>query len=82
MGFYNATVAQLAEQTFRKRQVKGSIPFGGSFSSIIPLCLIVHPLLSSVSQGEQDLEKRLLPKPSLRESAKNISLPSPTTHTT
>ena len=26
-----ATVAQLAEQTFRKRQVKGPNPFGGSF---------------------------------------------------
>ncbi len=25
-----ATVAQLAEQAFRKRQVKGSNPFGGS----------------------------------------------------
>ena len=25
----HATVAQLVEQTFRKRQVMGSIPFGG-----------------------------------------------------
>src|SRR4030067_2804571 len=28
----DATVAQLAEQAFRKRQVKGSNPFGGSYS--------------------------------------------------
>jgi hypothetical protein len=28
--FTPATVAQLAEQAFRKRQVKGSNPFGGS----------------------------------------------------
>ena len=28
--FIPATVAQLAEQAFRKRQVKGSNPFGGS----------------------------------------------------
>jgi uncharacterized protein YggT (Ycf19 family) len=26
---FSATVAQLAEQAFRKRQVKGSNPFGG-----------------------------------------------------
>jgi endonuclease YncB( thermonuclease family) len=34
IGCYNlprATVAQLAEQPLRKRRVKGSIPFGGSF---------------------------------------------------
>ena len=28
-----ATVAQLAEHTLRKREVKGSNPFGGSFST-------------------------------------------------
>jgi hypothetical protein len=30
----NATVAQPAEQPLRKRRVKGSIPFGGSFFTI------------------------------------------------
>jgi hypothetical protein len=29
----HATIAQLVEQTFRKRQVKGPIPFGGSKES-------------------------------------------------
>ncbi len=39
-----ATVAQLAEQAFRKRQVKGSNPFGGSTTiehcatAVLPSC--------------------------------------------
>ena len=36
-----ATVAQLAEQAFRKRQVKGSNPFGGSIT-------IVHYVTASL----------------------------------
>ena len=37
-GSFAATVAQLAERAFRKRQVKGSNPFGGSLGSIVEQC--------------------------------------------
>jgi hypothetical protein len=46
-----ATVAQTAEQSLRKRRVKGSIPFGGSYRSIIP------PELAETQPGCEQIRK-------------------------